>query len=338
MNSRKNSVYLAWVLGSLCAVFACGILALGIGPAWLSPAEVIRALAGGGEEVSRTIVLDIRLPRIVLAALVGCALGISGAAMQGLFRNPMADPYIVGISPGAALGAVLATVLGLSASFVGLSAVPLAAFVGGLGAAVAVVMLARRGGRFPVADLLLVGLAVGAFAGAAYSFLILTLDDGRIASVLFWLLGSFAPSDWGRVLAALPYLLVAAAGLLLLARDLDVFSLGEEEAGYLGLRVERLKMACIALAALAASAAVAVSGVIGFVGLIVPHVARLLVGPRHVLLLPVSGLWGAAFLILADAAARSILSSSEIPVGVITALCGAPFFLYLLRRGRKHGF
>lgn len=338
MNDIKNNVYLVWVLGSLCAVVAAAVLSLGIGPAWLSPAEVVRSLLGGGEEVSRTIVLDIRLPRIVLAALVGCALGVSGAAMQGLFRNPMADPYIVGISPGAALGAVLATVLGLSASFVGLSAVPLPAFAGGLGAALAVVMLARRGGRFPVADLLLVGLAVGAFAGAMYSFLILTLDDGRIASVLFWLLGSFAPSDWGRVLAALPYLVVAAAGLLFMARDLDVFSLGEEEAGYLGLRVERLKMLCIAFAALAASAAVSVSGVIGFVGLIVPHVARLLVGPRHVLLLPVSGLWGAAFLILADAAARSVLSSSEIPVGVITALCGAPFFLYLLRRSRKHGF
>ena len=334
----KNSVYLIWVLGSLCAVVASGIFALGIGPAWLSPAEVVRSLLGGGEEVSRAIVHDIRLPRIVLAALVGCALGVSGAAMQGLFRNPMADPYIVGISPGAALGAVLATVLGLSASFVGLSAVPLAAFAGGLVAAVVVVALARQGGRFPVADLLLVGLAVGAFAGAMYSFLILTLDGGRIASVLFWLLGSFAPADWDRVLVALPYLALAATGLLFLARDLDVFSLGEEEAGYLGLRVERLKMLCIAFAALAASAAVAVSGVIGFVGLIVPHVARLLVGPRHVLLLPVSGLWGAAFLVLADAAARSVLSSSEIPVGVVTALCGAPFFLYLLRRSRKHDF
>ncbi|MGB3632505.1 MAG: iron ABC transporter permease [Rubrobacteraceae bacterium] len=338
MSSRRNSVYLVWVLGSLCAVVAAGILALGIGPAWLTPPEVLRSLFGGGEEVSQTIVLDIRLPRIVLAALVGCALGISGAAMQGLFRNPMADPYIVGISPGAALGAVLATVLGLSASFAGLSAVPLAAFVGGTGAALVVVMLARRGGRFPVTDLLLVGLAVGAFAGALYSFFILTLDDGRIASVLFWLLGSFAPSDWGRVLVALPYLLFAVTGLMFMARDLDVFSLGEEEAGYLGLRVERLKMICIAFAALAASAAVAVSGVIGFVGLIVPHVARLLVGPRHILLLPVSGLWGAAFLILADAVARSVLPSSEIPVGVITALCGAPCFLYLLRRSRKHDF
>ncbi len=337
MKDRKNSVYLVWVLGSLCAVAIAGIFALGIGPAWLSPVEVVRSLFGGGKEVSRTIVLDIRLPRIVLAALVGCALGVSGAAMQGLFRNPMADPYIVGISPGAALGAVLATVLGLSASFAGLSAVPLAAFAGGLGAALAVVLLARRGGRFPVTDLLLVGLAVGAFAGALYSFFILTLDDGRIASVLFWLLGSFAPSDWGHVLAVLPYLLFAVTGLMFMARDLDVFSLGEEEAGYLGLRVERLKMLCVAFAALAASAAVSVSGVIGFVGLIVPHVARLLVGPRHILLLPVSGLWGAAFLTLADAAARSIMSSSEIPVGIVTALCGAPFFLYLLRRSRKHG-
>ncbi|MEW6636988.1 MAG: iron chelate uptake ABC transporter family permease subunit, partial [Actinomycetota bacterium] len=193
---------------------------------------------------------------------------------------------------------------------------------------------ARRGGRFPVTDLLLVGLAVGAFAAAAYSFLFMSLHR-EVSSVLYWLLGSLAPADWERVAAALPYLLVATAGLLFFARELDVFALGEEEAGYLGVRVERLKLGCIALAALAASAAVAVSGVIGFVGLIVPHVARLLAGPRHALLLPVSGLWGAAFLVLVDAAARTVLTGAEIPVGVLTALCGAPFFLYLLNRSRK---
>lgn len=331
----RNSSYRVWVPGSLIALAAAGVFALGVGPAWISPAEVVRVSLGGGAEVSRAIVLDIRLPRTVLAALVGCALGVSGAAMQGLFRNPMADPYIVGISPGAALGAVLATVLGLTAGFAGLSAVPLAAFAGGLVAALLVVTLARQGRRVPVADLLLVGLAVGAFAGALYSFLVLTLDDGRIAGVLFWLLGSFSPADWERVLVALPYLAVSVAGLLLLARELDVFSLGEEEAGYLGIRVERLKLAAIALAALAASAAVAVSGVIGFVGLIMPHVARLMVGPRHVVLIPVSGLWGATFLVIADVAARTAVPSSEIPVGVVTALCGAPFFLYLLNRSRK---
>jgi iron complex transport system permease protein len=327
----------AWISFSLLAALVVGVVSLGTGPAWLSPAEVLRALAGEGPLASQAIILDIRLPRVVLGALVGASLGASGAAMQGLFRNPMADPYVVGISPGAALGAVIATAFGISAAgFLGLSAVPLAAFLGGLGAALTVVTLARRGGRFPVADLLLVGLAVGAFAGAAYSFLLLRLDDGEIAGVLFWLLGSLAPANWGRVLAVLPYLVVATAGLLLLIRGLDVLSLGEEEAGYLGIRVDRLKLLAVALAALAASAAVAVSGVIGFVGLIVPHVARLFVGPRHALLLPVAGLWGAAFLMLADAAARTVISSAEIPVGVVTALCGAPFFLYLLRRSRKH--
>lgn len=326
---------IAWILGSLFAVVLVGVISLGIGPAWLSPFEVLRSLAGAGPEVSRTIVFEIRLPRIVLGTLVGTALGVSGAAMQGLFRNPMADPYIVGVSPGAALGAVLVTVFGVSASFLGLSALPLAAFAGGMGTAVAVVTLARRGGSFPVADLLLVGLAVGAFAAAVYSFLILSLNDSRIASVLFWLLGSLASADWEAVLAVLPYLAVAVTGLLLLTRELDVFSLGEEEAGYLGIRVERLKLAAIALAALAASAAVAVSGVIGFVGLIVPHVARLMVGPRHVVLIPVSGLWGATFLVLADTIARTAVPSSEIPVGVVTALCGAPFFIYLLNRSRK---
>lgn len=326
----------AWVPASVLAVFAAGVFSLCVGPAWLSPAEVFGALSGGGSETSSAIVLEIRFPRTVLAILVGASLGIGGAAMQGLFRNPMADPYIVGVSPGAALGAVAATVLGLSGGVLGVSAVPLAAFVGGIGAALVVVALARRGGRFPVADLLLIGLAVGAFAGAIYSFLILSLDDNRISSVLFWLLGSFAPADWSRVMAALPYFLVAAVGLLMLSRELDVFSLGEEEARYLGLRVERMKILAISLAALAASAAVAVSGVIGFVGLIVPHVARLMVGPRHVILLPIAALWGAAFLVLADTAARTVIPAVEIPVGVVTALCGAPFFLFLLRRSRKN--
>lgn len=334
---RSNSGKTLWLAGSVAVVVLAGVVSLGIGPAWLSPGDVLKVLAGGGDEASRAIVLNIRLPRIVLGALVGAALGVSGAAMQGLFRNPMADPYIVGVSPGAAVGAVLATSLGLSGSFLGLSAVPLAAFIGGIAAAMGVVVLARRGGRFPVADLLLVGLAVGAFAGAVYSFLFLTLELNKAASVLNWLLGSLAPADWERVISALPYLVLASAGLLFLSRELDVFSLGEEEAGYLGLRVEMFKLFCVALAALAASAAVAVSGVIGFVGLIVPHVARLLAGPRHVLLLPISGLWGAAFVMLSDAAARTILPSSEIPVGIITALCGAPFFLYLLNRSRKRG-
>lgn len=327
----------AWVIWSLTAVLGAGLLSLAVGPAWLSPLEVVRALLGSETEISRNIVLEIRLPRAVLGMLVGAALGVSGAAMQGLFRNPMADPYLVGISPGAALGAIVAIVSGLSVSFLGVSTVPLAAFCGGMGAALAVVALARRGGRFPVADLLLVGIAVGAFAAAVYSFLLLTLSGEEISGVLFWLLGSLAPADWERVAAALPYLVLATAGLLLLSRELDVFSLGEEEAGYLGLRVERLKILVVAAVALAASAAVAVSGVIGFVGLIVPHIARLVVGPRHALLIPVSGLWGAAFLVLADTAARTVMPSSEIPVGVVTSLCGAPFFLYLLRRSRKHG-
>ncbi len=337
MRSRVSSGQGIWIFGSLIAVLGVGVISLGIGPAWLAPAEVIRTLAGGGTQVSRAIVFEIRLPRIILGALVGGALGVSGAAMQGLFRNPMADPYIVGVSPGAALGAVVAIATGVSAGFAGLSAVPIAAFLGGMGAAASVVALARRGGRFPVTDLLLVGLAVGAFAAAVYSFIILTLNPNKVSSVLFWLLGSLAPADWSRVVAALPYLVVATFGLLLLSRELDVFSLGEEQAGYLGIRVERLKLLAVAFAALAAAAAVAVSGVIGFVGLIVPHVARLFAGPRHVLLLPVSGLWGAAFLMLADDAARTILSAEEIPVGIITALCGAPFFLYLLNRSRKRG-
>ncbi|WP_273887873.1 FecCD family ABC transporter permease [Rubrobacter naiadicus] len=322
---------------SAAALVLVAVLSLGVGPAWLSPGEVVRTLLGGGDEVSRAIVLQIRLPRIALGMLVGGALGVSGAAMQGLFRNPMADPYVVGVSPGAALGAVLAIASGASFGAAGLSAVPPAAFCGGLAAAFAVVGLSRRGGRFPIADLLLVGLAVGAFAAAVYSFVILTFADQRISSVLFWLLGSLAPADWRRVVDALPYLVVSSVGLLALSRRLDILSLGEEQATYLGVGVERVKLLAIGFAALGASAAVAVSGVIGFIGLIVPHVGRILAGPRHALLLPVSGLWGAAFLVAADDAARTAIPAIEIPVGIITALCGAPFFVYLLSRSRRRG-
>lgn len=324
-----------WIPFSILGLACVLVVSVGVGQAWLTPFEVVGTLAGGGDDSTRAIVFGIRLPRTVLGALVGFALGVSGAAMQGVFRNPMADPYLVGVSPGAALGAVASTAFGISAGVLGISAMSLAAFAGGLGAAFVVVLLARRGGRFPVADLLLIGLAVGAFAGAAGSFLNLTLDNDRIVSMLYWLIGSLAPADWNRVVAAIPYLAVATAGLLLFARELDLFALGEEEAGYLGVRVERMKLVCVGLAALAASAAVAVSGVIGFVGLIVPHLVRLVVGPRHSLLLPISALWGAAFLVLADALARTAVPGAEIPVGIVTALCGAPFFLFLLRRSRK---
>lgn len=330
-----SSRTLLWISASLAALFGAAVISLGIGQAWLSPGEVVRALSGGGSEVSRAIVGEIRLPRILLGALAGGALGISGAAMQGLFRNPMADPYLVGVSPGAAVGAAVVTASGVSFGILGISALPLAAFGGGLLTALVVLSLARRGGRFPIADLLLVGIAVGAFASAIYSFLILGLTRGKIAAVLNWLLGSLAPADWALVKTGLPYLIVAAAGLLFLSRGLDVLALGEEEAGYLGVRVERFKLSVVALASLAAAASVAVAGVIGFVGLIVPHVARILVGPRHILLLPLSGIWGATFLMVADAVARSARPGTEIPVGIITALCGAPFFLYLLRRSRK---
>ncbi|TCJ18287.1 iron ABC transporter permease [Rubrobacter taiwanensis] len=337
MRSSRPGIWAFWIGASLAALAGVSVLALGTGPSWLPPGEVVRALLGGGEGPSAAIVNDIRLPRIALGALVGCALGISGAAMQGVFRNPMADPYIIGISPGAALGAVVAVASGVSVSVLGLSAISLAAFAGALLAALTVMTLARRGSLFPVADLLLVGIAVGAFASAVYSLLALTLADSRIAAVFYWLLGSLSAADWDRVLATLPYLAVVAAVLLSMARQLDVFALGEEEAGYLGIRVERMKLIVVGAASLGAAAAVAVSGVIGFVGLIVPHLARLVVGPRHALLLPVSGIWGATLLVAADAVARSALAYSEIPVGIITALCGAPFFLYLLKRTRKRG-
>ncbi len=281
------------------------------------------------------IIWSIRLPRVILGAMVGVGLATAGAAFQGLFKNPLADPYILGISSGAALGAAIALIYGLTWKVAGIGATPLLAFAGGLLSLLVVYRLARQDNQVPVLPLLLAGVALGAFLSAALAFL-MYLDPDRIGQVVFWLLGSLSGANWTRVGLMFPYLAVGLVLIVFHARELNALLLGEEPARHLGVDVEGVKRLLLLGGTLTTAAAVSVSGVVGFVGLIVPHGVRLVVGPNHRMLLPVTALMGATFMVLADTAARTVLAPAEIPVGILTAACGGPFFLYLLRarRGR----
>jgi iron complex transport system permease protein len=276
-----------------------------------------------------TILFDIRLPRIALAALVGGALATSGATYQGLLRNPLADPYLIGVSSGAALGATMAIIFDVNIW----SAVPLFAFFGAMGATLGIYALARSGSRATTTTLILAGVALGAFLSAITSFLMFRSESAfRTFQIVAWVMGSFSLSNWQQVAVLLPYLTIGWVALYAHARYLNVLQLGDTQAQQLGVPVERVRLTLIIATSLVTAAAVAVSGLIGFVGLIIPHAVRLIWGPDHRFLLPMSALLGALFLIIADTFARTLLSPSELPVGIITAFCGAPFFLYLLRR------
>lgn len=281
-----------------------------------------------------TIILEIRLPRVILAGLVGAALAIAGATYQGLFRNPLADPYLIGVAQGAALGAVIGFLLPSGWHGVGFWIIPLLAFLGALFSTAIVYSLARVGKTLPMTTLILAGVALGALLGSVVSYLIISSGE-RMHGIIFWLMGSFSLSQWSEVKLVLPYIVIGTAVLLLYARLLNVMQLDEEQAQQLGINVERLKLVLLATATLITAAAVSFVGTIGFVGIIVPHAVRLIWGPDHRFLLPLSVLTGAIFLILADLIARTILAPTEIPIGVITAICGAPFFLYLLRRRKQ---
>ncbi len=280
-----------------------------------------------------TIVWDVRLPRVLLAGLVGATLGLTGATYQGVFRNPLADPYLIGVATGAALGATIVVVSGASVSWHGLSLLPMAAFAGAISSVVVVYGVARVGGAVPVMTLILAGVAVSSLSTAITSYLMIhnTSNAGLIFSVT---LGGFNTASWTKLLWVLPYAVPAAIVILAHARIINVLSLDEDQARFLGVDVERTKLLLLGVSSLAAAAAVSVGGTIGFVGLIVPHAIRLVWGPDNRYLLPMSIVVGAAFLIAADLVARTADRPAEIPVGIITAFCGVPFFLYLLRRAR----
>jgi iron complex transport system permease protein len=281
-----------------------------------------------------TIILEIRLPRVILAGVVGAALAIAGATYQGLFRNPLADPYLIGVAQGAALGAVIGFLLPVTWLGIGFGTVPIFAFTGALVSVVIVYTLARVGGALPVTTLILAGVALGAFLMAIVSYLVITSEE-EIHGIMFWLMGSFSLSQWSEVKFVLPSVVVGVVIILLYARSLNVMQLDEAQAQQLGVNVEKLKLILLMAATLITAAAVSFVGIIGFVGIIIPHAVRLIWGPDHRFLLPLSVLTGAIFLILADIVARTALAPSEIPIGVITAFCGVPFFLYLLRRRTK---
>ena len=284
------------------------------------------------DEVQRTILFQVRLPRVLLAGLVGGALAMAGVVYQALLRNPLADPFILGISSGAALGAFAGIGLGLQSTLLGVGATPLLAFGGGLLSVWLVVQVARVDGRLATTHLLLAGVVVNAVFSALIMFLTSVLNPGQVTTILQWILGHLGSYDLPSLALLTGLGLVAASGLFLLARPLNLLTLGEEPAQMLGLSVEGVKRLLLVWSTLLVGLAVSVSGLIGFVGIVAPHVVRMLFGPDHRLLLPASALVGGSFLILADTLARILISPSEIPVGIITALCGGPFFLILLRR------
>lgn len=343
--TQPGAVRIAAALAVLLAVLlAVMVVASGLGPARIPPAEVARIVLGAavpgvaeaGTPAQQSIVLQVRLPRVVAGALVGAALSVSGATLQGLFRNPMADPAIIGVSGGAALGGVLAMVSGLY--LLAPLSLPAMAFAGAALATAAVYGIARAVGQSSAATLVLTGMAVSSLVGACISLLITrsVYHLEVLQAIFFWLAGGLDARTWLHVRVAGPAILLGLAILVRYARALNLLTLGDEQARSLGVRVAATRRMLLAAAALATGAAVSISGTIGFVGLMMPHILRLLVSPDHRVLLPASALGGAAFLVAADTVARLAASPAELRVGVVTAFVGAPFFLFLLFRHRRH--
>ncbi len=325
MNSRKPYAILVAFVVAACLT---GLIS---GPAGLGLGDLVAVLRGGGDQQARLILLEIRAPRVVAALLIGAALAVSGGLFQALLRNPLAEPYLLGVSSGAALGAVLALVTGFAAASGAM--LPLAAMVGSLAAIGVVFRVARVAGEMDTRILILAGVVTSAFLSACITLLLVLGPADALRSAYFWTLGSLSGVSWGMNLILAAYSLPATFFAFRLARDLNALSLGEEAASALGTDVERAKRAAFVIGSLLAAVTVAVAGIIGFVGLVVPHGVRLLWGGDHRRLLPMSFLAGGGVLAFADAAARGPWGPVEIPIGVVTALVGVPFFLVLLRRG-----
>lgn len=330
--------------GLALLLLAAAAVGLGVGAVDINPIQVFAILLDHlgidvGVEFTSTqdaVLWSIRLPRVALGVVVGAGLGIAGAAFQGIFRNPLADPQLIGISSGAAFGSVVAILVleGVIGSLAG----PIGGVAGGVGAGIVVYSLARNQGRTEVVTLVLAGLAVAAIGGAGAAFLSVAADDARLGSVLFYSLGSLSIATWDLLWRTLPLVALAAVALPFSARRLDLVLLGEREATHLGVDVERTRIMVVGLATAAVGASVAAAGAIGFVGLLAPHSIRLVAGPGHRLLLPASALGGAVFVVLADAVARTVASPLEVPIGLLTAIVGGPAFLVLLARTRRrHG-
>ena len=331
---KKSLLPYAWTLTCLVAAL---ILSVAIGSVPISPLDIWRALTGqASSDATNTILWSIRLPRTALIALVGAALAGSGAAYQGLFRNPLADPYLIGVASGAGLGAVLAMSLNWPYTPLGLLAVPAMAFLASLLTVGLVYMFARSRGEVPTTNLILAGVAVSSFAGALTSYLMLR-STGELRRAIGWLLGGVSLTGWPSIFALAPYLTIGLGTLVLSGHALNLLQFGDDQAAQLGLDTRRARLIIILAASLVTAAAVSFAGIIGFIGLIVPHVVRIFWGADYRRIVPLSILGGASLLLLADTLARVVIAPQELPVGIVTALAGAPFFLWVLRRGRSLG-
>lgn len=333
------AVSLGAALAVLCVVSA-GTGAYHIGAGDIVASAAHRLGLGGHrlDRVAESVLWDVRLPRVVLALLVGSSLGCAGALMQGVFGNPLAEPGVIGISSGAAVGAVGSIALGLS--FAGTWTITVCAFAAGLATVLVVYGLSRSGGRTEVVTLVLTGIAVNAFAGALIGLFVFAADNAQLTQITFWQLGSLAQATWPKVLAVLPCAVAGLTAAPFFVRRLDLLALGERQARHLGVDVERMRITLILVVALLTAAAVAVAGIVAFVGLVVPHLLRMAAGPGHRFLVPGSAVGGALVLVAADLAARTLAAPAELPLGVLTALVGSPFFFWLLRRtrGRQGGW
>lgn len=340
MSSRVDRAATVLTYAMAAVLLVLCVVSAGTGAYDIPAGDVIGSAAhrlglGGArlDRVAESVLWDVRLPRITLALLVGASLGCAGALMQGVFGNPLAEPGVVGISSGAAVGAVGSIALGLN--FLGNWTITVCAFAAGLLTVLVVYGLSRAGGRTEVVTLVLTGIAVNAFAGALIGLFIFFADNAQISQITFWQLGSLAQSSWPKVLAVLPCALLGLAVAPFFSRRLDLLALGERQARHLGVEVERMRIVLILVVALLTAAAVAVAGIISFVGLVVPHLLRMAAGPGHRFLVPGSALGGALVLVAADLAARTLAAPAELPLGVLTALVGSPFFFWLLRRTRN---
>jgi iron complex transport system permease protein len=343
LKSRRGPYFLASLT---VALLIAVIVSAGSGAFAIPPSEVIASvldklgLSVGTlpDATAQAVLWEIRFPRVVLGVLVGAALGVAGAMMQGVFRNPLAEPGIVGVSSGAAVGAVAVIVFGLTAF--GSWTLVAGAFLAGFLTTLGVYVMSRHDGRAEVVTLVLTGIAVNAFAGALIGLMSFFSTDEQLRSITFWQLGSLATATWNSVLIALPCVAVGVLVAPRFARSLDLLALGERSAGHLGLDVERTRLLVVVVVALLTAGAVSVAGILTFVGLVVPHLVRLVLGPSHRWLLPASALLGAVVLVISDLVARTIAAPAEVPLGVLTALIGSPVFFALLRstRARQGGW
>jgi iron complex transport system permease protein len=335
---------MSWLGAATAALLGAVVVGVMVGPVPMSPGDVVLELVdglplidirSGLSEQDAAILWQLRMPRVVLAALVGASLALSGAAYQGVFRNPLADPYLLGVAAGAGVGATVAVAYMAPGASGPIQPLPVAAFLGGLVGVGATYVLGRAGtGRRTTTTLILAGVAVASFLTAVQTYLQQRESD-TLRQVYSWILGRLGTAGWDEVLLILPYVAVSMVAVLLHRRLLDVLSVGDEEADSLGIRAARVRLLVVVAATLATAAAVAVGGLIGFVGIIVPHAIRLVVGDSYRIVVPLSILVGGAFLILTDLASRTAMAPAELPIGVITAFLGAPFFLLVLRRSRR---